>query len=108
MISDIAFVAEPLNYFRTHEGTVRSKAAAGAGNIAEDYRGLGERLCSARFPADLVDRPCDETVDFWIDRMKNGRKIDFKSNREVYPIAKSIDHKLKRRVLKKLPAYLLR
>ena len=108
MISDIAFVAEPLNYFRTHAETVRSKAAAGAGNLAEDYRGLGERLSSVDVPAPLVDRACDEMATYWLDSMKKARRLDLRNRLRIYRVASEVDPKLKRRLIRKLPAYLFR
>jgi glycosyltransferase involved in cell wall biosynthesis len=65
LVSDVAFVAEPLNYFRKHRGSVRHKSARGGVFAEESYqvvRFLFERLA----PSDeLVEKVSEVLFGTW-------------------------------------------
>ncbi len=106
-ISDIAFLAEPLNYFRHHEGTVTTKAIKSGLNIEEDYQvqkylitnpNLG--LCK-----EIIDKASDIFAESWVqtvvDNLKSRVKIDLSRQIRIYQIAHSIDPKITKRLIKK-------
>jgi glycosyltransferase involved in cell wall biosynthesis len=62
----IAYLSEPLNYFQSHETTVRKKSHDVALDVVEDVRVIRWILNQVR-PADAVlERVCYRQVDFWV------------------------------------------
>jgi glycosyltransferase involved in cell wall biosynthesis len=99
MISDVAYVAEPLNYFRFHAKTVRSTAM---GSVLE----LEERLIVIRYllqgiqaPEPFWEQVFHPVVGWWVRLMISG-KLPFSTNLRIYNILRDIDPKINYRLLR--------
>lgn len=108
-ISDIAFVAEPLNYFRTHIKTVRSSTEKNALHIEEEYQLLKYLLENMSFSNEIVTKAVEQMAERWINRLilERGR-VSWKRNIKIYQIASSLDPKIRRRLIKILSKRIFR
>jgi glycosyltransferase involved in cell wall biosynthesis len=113
MISDIAFVAEPLNYFRRHENTVSSKAVKGTLYVKENYHIQKYMTTHPNliFSSPNIYKICDINADEWIHTLNmsvsNGQIIHFNDHIRIYQIASSIDSQLVQRLMRKFARRLL-
>ncbi|MDJ1502185.1 glycosyltransferase family 2 protein [Xanthocytophaga agilis] len=64
---DVAFVAEPLNYFRTHQRNVRSATARNGISLLERLRVMEYLRTQINIPVDIQDRAMHHFVKTWID-----------------------------------------
>lgn len=99
-ISDIAFVAKPLNNFRTHTRTVR--------NTVNPSLELEERLRVIQYLSQRIELPnyfwknvFEPSVGWWI-RMSLMGKIEIKKIWMIYILLGSIDPNLNYRIVKKM------
>lgn len=98
MISDIAYIAEPLNYFRTHTNNVR--------NTSKASLELEERLRVIQFLTRKIE-PSDTfwktvyipTVGWWMRLMPS---IPVDKNWKIYRILKDIDPAINSRLLENM------
>jgi glycosyltransferase involved in cell wall biosynthesis len=102
MISDIAFVAAPLNYFRTHDRSVRSGSLKYLVYSEESYRVLDYVLKHCRIPAETANQAYEIMLDRWYEgalahRHENPNPL----HTRIYRLAHRIDPMLKRRLLRK-------
>jgi len=100
MNSDIAFVAEPLNYHRTHPNVMRK-------NNRDDVF-LEERLQVLYYlfnhlqpPDSFIVKIYDPTVGWWLRVIASG-KSTFSGNKRIYRILKDINPNLNYRIIKNL------
>jgi glycosyltransferase involved in cell wall biosynthesis len=104
MTSDIAFVAEPLNYFRTHPNTVRSGSEKSGLNINESYqvqKYILSQLSSSLEKTD-ISGAFDEMAEYWVNLViKERRLLSIKHNLKIYQIASCVDTQLNMRLLTK-------
>lgn len=105
LISDIAFVAKPLNYFRSHANTARSKNVRGGTYVKELYQVPAFLAHRVDVPRDVFEKTCDTLAQQWVGSIKSA-KIPWKRNLEIYDIAKSLDPKINRRLLTATARYL--
>ena len=98
MISDIAFVAEPLNRFRTHTNVVR--------NTTKPWLQLEERLQVVHYISQNVEIPdhfweivFDPSVGWWIRMMLRG-EVPLSRSQKIYRSLKGIDPNINYRLLK--------
>ena len=109
LLSDIAFVAEPLNYFRVHSGIVRHKAFINGVDVEESYQVLRHILGNLSFARQVVEQVCEEMIDRWLYIVFSQEgKISWERNYRIYKIASDVDSKLKLRLLKKTFLWWLR
>ena len=109
LLSDIAFVAEPLNYFRVHSGIVRHKAFINGVDVEESYHVLRHILGNLSFARQVVEQVCEEMIDRWLYIVFSEEgKIPWNRNYRIYKIASNVDSKLKLRLLKKTLLWWLR
>lgn len=104
MISDIAFVAEPLNYFRTHASTVTSLATKSGILVEENYQVQKYMLTclNFNFSAEDIDWVCDRRAKEWVHTIfTSPGKLNFPQQIKIYQVASSIDPKLIPRLTKK-------
>jgi len=112
-ISDIAFLADPLNYFRHHEGTVRSKEFKSALSVEESYQVHQYMITNPNLnlSKEIIDKGSDMLAEDWVETvvytLKNRAKIDLSRQLRVYRIAHSIDPKITERLIKKFYRRLL-
>ena len=107
MISDITFVCEPLNYFRTHPNTVRAAATKDALNIIEEeYKILKYLLESIDLPRDLVNKALAQKLSGWIEALIQCQSnISGNRNRRIYHLAKAIDRHIEFHLIGKITDY---
>jgi glycosyltransferase involved in cell wall biosynthesis len=67
LVSDVAFVADPLNGFRRHPGSVRHGANRDGTALEEMYRVLGYLRSQTEVPADALAFACDQLMDRWTE-----------------------------------------
>lgn len=67
LISDVAYVAEPLNYFRVHRKTVRSKTRGAGNHIEEYYKVLSYITENAQLPQASLDKAYNRLVNRWVN-----------------------------------------
>jgi glycosyltransferase involved in cell wall biosynthesis len=102
-ISDIAFVAEPLNYFRTHIKTVRSTTEKNGLHIEEEYQVLKYLLDNMNLSNEIITKAVEQMAERWVHRLVVERgRVSWERNRTIYQIASSIDPKIRLRLIKKL------
>lgn len=110
MISDIAFIAEHLNYFRTHKNTVRMTTASTGLDIEEFYKTRKYIFSNLnyRLTKQDIDLASNETLENWFNLLfKQHIQVDIKRNIRIYQIANSIDPQLNFKLLKKFTFHLI-
>ena len=95
-ISDIAFVAEPLNNFRTHSNVVR--------NTSKPFLELDERLQVISYISQKVNIPhnfwetvFEPSIGWWIRMLLRG-EIPLNKNYQIYQSLKNIDPRINYRL----------
>lgn len=109
LVSDLAFIAEPLNFYRYHQHS----ASHAPKNL---WRLLEERHRVARVLIEGLSLPPNESnailtslCDHWAAAIWNHtRAFSFKQNRAIYCAASAIDPRLKLRLIKTLVSLGLR
>lgn len=106
--SDLGFIAEPLNYYRRHSGTVSSRFNKSLVFVEERYRVMlfiKQRLI---IPEAVLGAACESAMYLWMDNqlsssgMKNWKRV-----LKVYELANRVDPRLKSRLAKVLIIRLL-
>jgi glycosyltransferase involved in cell wall biosynthesis len=105
MISDIAFVAEPLNYFRLHAMTVTSNTRKLGQHIEETYRVISFITDRLSLPQKSVDKAYTRLVNRWVNSIL---KLAIRQPSEVmskarmfYSIASQQDKQVNRRLFER-------
>jgi len=103
LISDIAFAAEPLNYYRTHQKTVTSNTYKNAINTEENYLVLKELLNTISISKEVLNKACEEMARQWVNTLVTQRgRISLERNKKIYEIAHIVDPKLRQRLARKI------
>jgi glycosyltransferase involved in cell wall biosynthesis len=99
-ISDIAYVAKPLNYHRLHQATVRKKMD-GNPALAETYRVICTMFATFDVPPEIRAQVVERYLDKW---SRNMDKFGVRRNRNwhIYRIARTITPALEWRLARKL------
>ncbi len=115
LTSDVAFVAEPLNYWRWHTASVtyrNMRHAADAQDVEEMYRVLIYLARRLDVPRARYRAACERWAGRWMERVVETRgRIPFWRNRRIYRLAREFDPGVGRRLprllltacLKRLP-----
>lgn len=98
MASDIAYVAQPLNYWRRHTGSVTSKAMRNGVYIEEAYKIIKEINSRIDIPKESLQKSAEYWCRQWI-LYSPVLEIGFNKNRYIYSLAKSIDPNLVTNIL---------
>ena len=102
LLSDVAFVAKPLNYFRSHPYKVTKRTFVNGVLIQEDYKVIGHILKNLDVPSSVVDRVADRMASRWINGIISlDGWIPLRRNWAIYQQAREIDRCLFRRFLGK-------
>jgi glycosyltransferase involved in cell wall biosynthesis len=102
MQSDIAFIASPLNYFRSHEGSVRSGSLKYLVYAEESYRVLDYVLRHCPIPPETANQAYEVMLERWYAGALAHRHEDPNPiHAKIYRLAHRIDPTLKRRLLRK-------
>jgi len=103
LISDVAFISEPLNYYRRHQGSVSSRINDSVKFLEERYRVTRWITRNLKVPDETLNQACQSMMDIWFRMFRTaegGRK--WGRNAAVYRIARDIDPRLITRFLKGL------
>ncbi|NJO77647.1 MAG: glycosyltransferase [Cyanobacteria bacterium RM1_2_2] len=105
MISDIAFVAEPLNYFRLHAMTVTSNTRKIGKHVEENYQVISFITNSVALPQKSIDKAYTRLVNRWVNSIL---KLAIRQPSEVmskarmfYSIASQQDKQVNRRLFER-------
>jgi glycosyltransferase involved in cell wall biosynthesis len=101
LISDIAFVAQPLNYFRAHDTTVRSRFTGDLTAIAEAYEIIADILAAVVVAAPTLELVRNGIAARWAGVLR-ANMTSLAHSRQVYPIARRVDRQINRRLAQKL------
>ncbi|MDV2995536.1 MAG: hypothetical protein N4J56_005190 [Chroococcidiopsis sp. SAG 2025] len=108
LVSDIAFIAEPLNYYRAHSETVRYEASRNGVFAEESYHIVRYILANINCPKEVVEQVCETRIHRWLKIMfSKNEKISWKRQYKIYKVASTVDSKLKFRLTKKILKNLL-
>lgn len=105
LISDVAYVAEPLNYFRVHPQTVRSKTKKDGRHILEIVK-LFELLPEdVNIPQPFIEKAHDRMANRWVNSIErllisNPGKVTQRFQ-EIHAAISRVDPKINRRLLKR-------
>lgn len=108
MISDVAFVANPLNHYRRHSGTVSSRLNRSLEFVDEHYRIIQHIKERVFIPEEVLDDVCENVMHLWLELLfAKPTRNAFRKNVAIYRRAKTIDprprvHLLKCSVIKVL------
>ncbi len=100
--SDIAYLCEPLNFFRKHSQTVRSQVDHSALRILENYRIVEEIIGSTKVDPQDFERVCNSLVEEWAKAVLPQKQAAQRHyNHDIYQVARRIDPRLNSRLAKR-------
>ena len=103
---DVSFCAEPLNYFRRHNSSVRSSVGNGARRIIERYRVTEYVLSEVPVEKNLREKVLDRLASDWIGAVApKSNRAQRRANRAIFALAKRSDQRIKARLMKSLAAF---
>ena len=102
LVSDLAYVAEPLNFFRTHNGSVRHTLRADVRPVEESYQVLRCLLQHTSLDADTQDRAFESRLDGLLHTLVKHRAVPLARKWGLWRTAQSVDPALTRRLLRRL------
>jgi len=102
--TDIAFVAKPLNYFRYHESSVRSKSQRGGTEIYEKMKVFLFIKDEVGLPLSTLNVSKSRLIDELFFRIKRG-EVNSKSILKIYRLSKEVERFVVFRLLIKLVTY---
>jgi glycosyltransferase involved in cell wall biosynthesis len=102
LISDVAFVAQPLNYFRHHSNSVRSTKKRSVGTL-ERYQISSAILERAAVAPEVRERVIDTLCEAWLtDVLSFSRRLPVRRVWSLYLAARRIEPKVNRRLAGKI------
>ncbi|MGQ9661504.1 MAG: glycosyltransferase family 2 protein [Kiritimatiellia bacterium] len=111
-VSDVAFTARPLNYFRRHSGTVRSRLMLSPIGIAETCRILDHMHRYGGYTKKLTEERLQGLCSWWLREITRSKHMSKKKKllfiAQTYLNARRYDPHLARRIMRYLMGYLLR
>src|SRR6266850_3350257 len=101
LVSDIAFIAEPLNYYRTSTNSVRQMNNGRSTYHEEAYRVVRHALDNLSIPTETLEQTCQTLLGGWVDAVIRKRTLrPWRQTRNIYRNAKTVDHRLKSRIIR--------
>jgi glycosyltransferase involved in cell wall biosynthesis len=108
LISDIAYVAAPLNYYRQHFKTVRSQSDLNGLSIEENYRVISYILNHLDCSSEITEHTLKKFFGQWVRLfLSNKSSIPWNRNYSIYRLAQRIDPKLHYRIFREVIHVLL-
>jgi len=101
LVSDIAFTAEPLNFFRTHSNTVRGSCAKSALALQEAFVIVRHILQNVRVPQQIQEDTFDGLMNRWLAGIADYRWSS-STNLNVYRHFGELDQQIHRRITHRL------
>jgi glycosyltransferase involved in cell wall biosynthesis len=106
LISDIAFVAEPLNYFRKHRKTVRSHSQQYGSHILEEIQVVSYLSNHANIPDVFLEKAYNKIVNRWVNstvRLAFTKPDKALARfREIHGLVTQIDNRVNQRIAKRV------
>ncbi len=104
----MAYVAEPLNYYRSHAKSVRSTLGIGARNMKETYMARAEVARLAKLPDALQEEMAAHSAMCWLDLTRTGGDaLSLKDHWDIFREARRFDARIYRRVARKIVRWIL-
>ncbi len=101
LVSDIAFVVEPLNYYRTNMNSVRHRNRNRLTSYEEAYRVARYTLDHITVPTEILEQACQTLLGSWVNSIIQGRSLGpWRETRNIYRNAKKVDRRLRTRIIK--------
>jgi glycosyltransferase involved in cell wall biosynthesis len=108
LVSDIAFIAETLNYYRAHSETVRYEASRNGVFAEESYQIVRYILANIDCPKEVVEQVCETRIHRWLKIIfSKNEKTSWERQYKIYKVASTVDSKLNFRLTKKIIKKLL-
>ena len=103
LCSDVAFVAEPLNYYRAHSETVRYEASRNGVFAEESYYIVRYILANLSCTKEAIEQACETRIHRWLKIMfSKSDKISWKRHLKIYKTASKVDSRLNFRLAKNI------
>jgi glycosyltransferase involved in cell wall biosynthesis len=106
LISDVAFIAEPLTYWRWHPQSVtcrRLQVKTDASDVEEYFRTICYLARSVTTSKERLEMAREKWANVWIDRVIAARgRIPVRQNRRIYQLARELDPWINRRIARLL------
>lgn len=99
-VSNIVFVAQPLNFWRTHSGTIRTETEKNLAIIEESYRVIEGIMNAVPVPDDVLEDSLDGIAEWWL-RLRGERRLWDRRDLAAYRVGVSVDGILRRRLARK-------
>jgi len=107
--SDVAFIAEPLNYYRKHSVSVCNKSVRNGIFVEERYKIISFILKHLKVPKEVSEQIFENQMNVWTRRIiSKDMKIPIKRNLEIYRSSRHLDPKTNVRFIKKMIKNLMR
>jgi hypothetical protein len=101
--SDVAFVAEPLNYFRKHSGSVSAAVGKSRAALVERLRVMEEILQHVPVPSDCRQEACEAVMKAWCAAwLARPRKLSLWDNVPIARTARRVAPALPRQTLERV------
>jgi glycosyltransferase involved in cell wall biosynthesis len=100
--SDLEYVAEPLNFYRVHQQTVRRRIRGTGLGILESYQVMRAILDNVPVAPEVLERASAERMKQWMAEARaQDAKISWALQGKIFRAAGEVDPALKMRLLKK-------
>jgi glycosyltransferase involved in cell wall biosynthesis len=103
LISDIAFIAEPLNNYRTHTGSL-TNATKQSLEFEERVRIINYLYTNIKATDEAWEAVYNQTIGYWSNLIIEN-KISFDKSKKIYSILQSMDQNLNYRLARHLIKY---
>ena len=101
-ISDLAYIAEPLNWFRQVSGSVTDRTKRDGTIAAETYDAARWILQEFDIDPEVRELICDKAFYVWTHpQFVQGKRLTAARNREIYRKAKTIDSQMHQRLIRR-------
>lgn len=106
VVSDVAFVAEPLNYFRCHSDTVRSKMMKLGTHTEEIYMFISTVVKEAEVSQEYSEKAFERAAYRWVNSilrlLVTKPVLAIQKAKAIYSVASQFDPNLNRRITSRL------
>jgi hypothetical protein len=102
LASDMVFMAQPLNYWRNHSGTVRSSTVRNGRMIVEAYEVLSAITSLTDIDHSVLRKAQATRFHTWVCYAEDYR-FGFRENLSIYRAARNFDPNINIRLLRYLP-----
>jgi glycosyltransferase involved in cell wall biosynthesis len=108
LISDVAFIAKPLNYFRSHGSSVSSKSISNGSYAYEKSQIIDFINQRVNLPRQTLEAASEKVIDEWFSVTVIGSgNVPWGRNWKIYTTIRKFEPRLKFKFLNKLVTYYL-